>query len=131
MNLKLTNKSYDFLNALVRIILPALGTFYFTLSQIWGMPYATEVVGTIAAMATFFGLVILLARNGWQVDEELIIDARNPEELEFGFKNDPRLIEHLEDGQQVTLRVNQVTGAPEDYKPSSVVKPIGQRHEVD
>lgn len=38
--------------------LPALGTLYAALAALWGFPYATEVVGTIAAIDVFLGVVL-------------------------------------------------------------------------
>jgi len=35
--------------------LPLVGTLYFTLAQIWGLPAAEEVVGTLAAINLFLG----------------------------------------------------------------------------
>lgn len=111
MDLQVSNKTYDFLNALVRMVLPGLGTLYFALAAIWDLPHAENVVGTIVAIATFLGVVINLARRGWVVDDELYVH-RDPEDgISFGFKDDPRLIEHLETGQTVTLKVSDM---PED-----------------
>ena len=56
--MKLSNKAYDILKWIAQILLPALGTLYFALSKIWGFPFATEVVGTIAAVDTFLGAVL-------------------------------------------------------------------------
>lgn len=56
--MKLSNSTYDVLKWIAQILLPALGTLYFALSKIWGFPYATEVVGTIAAVDTFLGAVL-------------------------------------------------------------------------
>ena len=44
----MSNEKYDFLKKVVEVGLPALGTLYFALSQIWGLPSGEEVVGTIA-----------------------------------------------------------------------------------
>lgn len=54
----MSNKTYDALKFLCTILLPALGTLYFALSQIWGLPYGEEIVGTIAAVCTFIGVCI-------------------------------------------------------------------------
>lgn len=54
----MSNKTYDLLKWIAQILLPALGTLYFALSKIWGFPYATEVVGTIAAVDTFLGALL-------------------------------------------------------------------------
>lgn len=49
---------YDVLKFSTTILLPGLGTLYFTVAQIWGLPYAEEVVGTITALVTFLGLAL-------------------------------------------------------------------------
>ena len=37
--------------------LPALGTLYFALAGIWGLPYGEQLVGTITAIDTFLGVI--------------------------------------------------------------------------
>lgn len=39
-------------------LLPALGTLYFALAGIWGLPYGEQIVGTITAVDTFLGVVL-------------------------------------------------------------------------
>ena len=56
--MKLPNKMYNVLKWLTMIVLPALATLYFALSGIWGFPYGEQVVGTITALVTFFGVVL-------------------------------------------------------------------------
>lgn len=56
--MKMSNKVYDILKYLCTIGLPAIGTLYFALAQIWGFPYGEEIVGTIAAITTFIGVCI-------------------------------------------------------------------------
>ena len=51
----LKSKTYDFLKELTLVYLPALGTLYFALCTIWGLPYGEQVVGTIAAICTCLG----------------------------------------------------------------------------
>lgn len=53
-----TNASYDFLKKLVEIILPGLGTLYFGLSAFWPLPYVESIVGSIAVLCVFLGLVL-------------------------------------------------------------------------
>lgn len=53
-----SNKAYDILKQVAVIVLPAMGTLYFALCQIWGLPYGEEIVGTIAAVDTFIGALI-------------------------------------------------------------------------
>lgn len=58
----LPNKVYDILVWVVQVVLPALGTFYFALSQIWGLPYGEEIVGTITAVATLLGSILKISK---------------------------------------------------------------------
>ena len=56
--MKMSNKVYDVLKWISLIVLPALGTLYFALSGIWGLPYGEEIVGTIVAIETFLGALL-------------------------------------------------------------------------
>ena len=56
--MKLKNKTYDVLKWIALYLLPALGTLYFALSGIWGLPYGEQVVGTITAADTFLGVLM-------------------------------------------------------------------------
>lgn len=55
---KFSNKIYDALKWIALYLLPALGTLFFALSGIWGLPYGEEVVGTITAADTFLGVLL-------------------------------------------------------------------------
>ncbi len=57
----LNNKIYDILKYIAQIVLPALGTLYFALAGIWGFPYGEEIVGTITAIDTFLGAILMLS----------------------------------------------------------------------
>lgn len=54
----MSNKVYDVLKKICQYWLPALATLYFGLAQIWHLPYAEEIVGTITAIDTFLGAVL-------------------------------------------------------------------------
>lgn len=54
----MSNKLYDILKWIALILLPALGTLYFALSGIWGLPYGEQIVGTITAIDTFLGALL-------------------------------------------------------------------------
>ena len=68
--LKMSNNTYDTLKWIAQILLPALGTLYFALSKIWGFPFATEVVGTIAAIDTFLGAVLGISTANYNKEIE-------------------------------------------------------------
>jgi hypothetical protein len=54
----LSNKVYDILKFVAQIFLPALGTMYFALAEIWGFPYGDQIVGTIVAVDAFLGALL-------------------------------------------------------------------------
>ena len=54
----LSNSAYNAMKHTAQIGLPALGTLYFTLSQIWGLPASEEIVGTIVAVDAFLGILL-------------------------------------------------------------------------
>ena len=56
--LLLKNKTYDILVYVAQYVLPAFGTFWATISKIWGIPYDIEIVGTILAVDLFLGALL-------------------------------------------------------------------------
>lgn len=52
------DKLYNVLKWITLVALPAMGTLYFTLAQIWSLPLGEEIVGTIAAVTTFLGILL-------------------------------------------------------------------------
>lgn len=66
----MNNRTYDVLKWIAQILLPALGTLYFALAQIWGLPYGEEVVGTITAIDAFLGAILGISsaayRKRWE-----------------------------------------------------------------
>lgn len=56
--MKMNDKLYDALKWIAQLLLPAIGTLYFALAGIWGLPYAEAVVGTVTAVDTFLGALL-------------------------------------------------------------------------
>lgn len=54
----MNNKIYDTLKFIAMVVLPAIGTLYFALAQIWGLPYGEQIVGTITAIDAFLGAIL-------------------------------------------------------------------------
>lgn len=59
----MTNKVYDVLKYIAQIVLPAIGTLYFALASIWGLPYGEQIVGTITAIDTFLGAILMISTS--------------------------------------------------------------------
>lgn len=68
--MELNNKTYDLLKYIAQIVLPACGTLYFALASIWGFPYGDEVVGTITAIDTFLGAMLMISTNQYNKMKE-------------------------------------------------------------
>ncbi|MBQ2348195.1 MAG: phage holin [Clostridia bacterium] len=68
--MRLSNKTYDTLKWTAQYLLPALGTLYFSVSQIWGLPYGEEIVGTITAVDTFLGVLLGLSSLMWEISSK-------------------------------------------------------------
>lgn len=62
----LSDRMYNILKWLVVIVLPAFGSLYFGLSQIWGLPKAEEVVGTVTLLATFNGVILGISTRSYE-----------------------------------------------------------------
>ena len=54
----MSNKLYDILKWIAMYFLPALGTLYFAIAGIWGLPFGEQIVGTITAVDTFLGVIL-------------------------------------------------------------------------
>lgn len=54
----MSNKVYDVLKFICQIVIPALGTLYFGISSIWGLPHGEEVVGTLTVIDAFLGALL-------------------------------------------------------------------------
>lgn len=67
--MKLENKHYDVLKWIAMILLPALGTLYFALASIWGLPYGEQIVGTITAIDTFLGALLQISTDNYNRQE--------------------------------------------------------------
>lgn len=67
--MRISNGLYDILKWVTTIVLPAIGTLYFALAQIWGFPYGEEIVGTITAIVTFFGVILGISTKTYNADK--------------------------------------------------------------
>lgn len=64
----MSNKMYDVLKYVAQIGLPAVGTLYYALSAIWGLPYGEQIVGTITAVDTFLGTLLMISSSAYRKD---------------------------------------------------------------
>ena len=78
-NVTMSNSVYDKLKTATTQWIPAAGSAYFGLSQIWGWPAGEEVVGSLAIVATFLGVLLGLSSRQYeeQHDGDVVVE-RDP-----------------------------------------------------
>ena len=54
----ISNEAYDKWKWIAQYGLPGIGTFYFAVAGIWGLPYPEQIVGTIVALDTLLGVFL-------------------------------------------------------------------------
>jgi hypothetical protein len=105
----LSDTPYSLGKKLVQIWIPAISTLYFTLGNIWGFPKVEEVIGTLAAIATFLGVCLGLSSkqydaSGAGVAGDIVITT-NPEtgkkKFSLNLNSDP---EDLTPGASLTFK---------------------------
>ena len=68
--LKMSNSTFDVWKEIAQIWIPALSTLYFTLSGIWGLPYAEQICGTLAALDVFLGAILKISTYQYNKEDE-------------------------------------------------------------
>lgn len=106
----LSDSMYDSLKNAAQLGIPALGTFYFTVAQIWGLPYGEEVVGTLMALNTLLGVLLHYSSKSYAASESKYDGTIDVEQVEGGPKRftlnlngDP---ETLDSQSQVVFKIN-------------------------
>ena len=106
----ISNKLYDCLKSFALVLLPGLGALYFTLSSIWGLPAAEQVLGTVTALGTFIGVFLRASTKSFENSEQRhdgSIDVLPTDEggirYSLNLKDDPELIA---DANSVSFKVN-------------------------
>lgn len=107
----LGDKTYGVLKYTATIVLPAVGALYFALAQIWGLPNAEEVIGTIAAINAFVGAVVGISTVSYnnstvaydgtiKLDGDQMASIQLHHESPSSFVNKPVAILKIENGEE-------------------------------
>lgn len=112
----LNDTAYELGKKAVQIWLPAFSTLYFVLAQIWGLPAAEQVVGTIAAVTTFLGVTLGISSKQYDKSGAAYGGVIEVETADTGRKifslvvdGDP---EEIERQSAITFKVNRETKQP-------------------
>lgn len=100
-----TNSTYDKLKWVAQYLLPGLGTLYFALSNIWGLPNGEQVVGTITAVDAFIGMLLGISSSNYDGDGTMVIDTSNPDRDIYRMEL-ANPVETLADKESVTFKVS-------------------------
>jgi hypothetical protein len=106
--MKFTGKTYNSLKFVAMILLPAVGSAYFSLAAIWFLPAADEVVGTITVVDTLLGILLGISTAQYNKtvnvpDGELLVSEVDGEKyLSLGVSG---RVEDLTSKGEVRLRV--------------------------
>lgn len=118
------NRVYDFFKYVAQIVLPAIGTLYFALAQIWGLPAADEVVGTIVAVDAFLGVLLGISSARYHGSDQRYDGVMEIAQSESGQKVFHLNLHHdqpedLINRREIRFKVDptEVTSTPGDLPP--------------
>lgn len=80
--MKLPDKIYDVLKWITILVLPALGTFYYTLADTWGFPYPDQVLATVTAAVTCLGAILGVSTVNYNKENRTALPEDDAEEDE-------------------------------------------------
>ena len=97
------DRTYQTMKHLTQVVLPALGTFYFALTQIWNLPLGLEVVGTITAICTFLGISLGISTYSYnksdaKYDGRIVVhEDDHRKNYQLVLKNDPDTLDQFKE----------------------------------
>lgn len=105
----LSNKTYDTFQWMIRYFLPGVGTLYLTLSQIWRLPGGEQVLGTVTALALFFGVLMGLSNRTYTPEPPGIDGTLTIGDIENDGLVIDRTLDELENRDHITIAVKHPT----------------------
>jgi len=106
----MSNSLYDKLKFVAQILLPIVGTLYFALAEIWDLPSAEEVVGTIVAVDALLGGLLYISTARYQgptsdIGGDIIIKEVGDKKIfSLELNDDPELLEKKD---EITFRIKR------------------------
>ena len=69
--MKLSNKAYDVLAWIGKIVLPAMAVLYGTIGKIWDLPYTEQIPLTITAIDVFLNALLGISTANYYKEEAI------------------------------------------------------------
>jgi hypothetical protein len=118
----LSDSAYNVVKKSATIVFPASAALYIALAQIWGFPHVEEVVGTITAVNTFFGIIVQISKKSYYASNAPYVGEIKVENSVDGTRKVFSLVvdgdpEDLETMDQATFKINSDTGNNPIVKP--------------
>lgn len=116
----LSNRLYDALKWVAQILLPAAGTFYFTLGELWHLPNVAQTVGTITAFDVFLGVLLSVATKKYNQSDAKYDGTIEVSETEDGIKQAALVLHNYENPadvvnqQEALFKINPVRAPGND-----------------
>jgi len=110
--LLIKGKAYDTLKYIAQIGLPAVGTLYFALSQIWGFGHGNEVVGSIVAIDAALGTMLHLSSQAYENSDakyDGTVDVTETNDKKNFLLNVASDLDKLDQKKELRLKINPVT----------------------
>lgn len=105
----LSDTAHSVSKDLVSLYIPAFASLYYGLAKIWDLPYAEQVVGTLALVATFLGIVLKVSTANYNaagggIDGDVVATTTTDGGLSYSlnFNGDPADIQNMD---KVTFKV--------------------------
>ena len=70
----MSDRTYNCLKWVALVGIPAIGTLWFALAQIWHFPYAEEILGTITAIDCFLGALLGVSASSYKKGLNTVLD---------------------------------------------------------
>lgn len=82
--MKLSNKTYDILAWIGKIVLPALSVLYATIGKIWSLPYTEQIPLTIMAIDVFLNSLLGISSANYYKDQATMLETVDDNRGELG-----------------------------------------------
>lgn len=109
----LNSSTYDRIKWLALIGFPAVGALYYGLAQIWHLPHAEDVVGTITLIDIFLGALVGISKKSYDNSDAKYDGAINVTEtaeskkFELEYHGDPH---EIDEKKEVLFKVKPLGG---------------------
>lgn len=100
-----SDKTYDTLKWVAQDVLPALGTLCFAITSLWGLPFGSQIVGSITAVDAFLGFLLGLSSMKYTGDGVLVVNTSDKNESSYRLELNTKP-EDMAGKSSVLLKVN-------------------------